>query len=284
MRTPSPMRRLLGLIRLTHPFPIMLDGLATTGIALVAGAEPGTAARLGLAMIALQASIGALNDVVDAPADARSKPAKPIPSGYVSAREGTAVVVAAAVVGIVLAMASGPATTIVAVLILGIGYVYDLRAKGTAWSWLPFAVGIPMLPVFAWLGVRGDLPEAFVVLIPAAVVAGAGLAVANAGADLERDEAAGRGSVAIRLGLERAWLVSAALLGGATVLAFGTLVVRQPPNVAWLAVAGAGAVVLIGVGLGRRGSAVRRERAWEVQAIGTALLAAAWLASWGGLA
>ena len=75
---PSLGRVLAGLIRLVHPFPSLLDGAATAAIALVAGAEPSVAIQLGGAMVALQASIGALNDVLDA----TRKDAQPSPSDY----------------------------------------------------------------------------------------------------------------------------------------------------------------------------------------------------------
>ena len=88
------MARFGGLIRLTHPFPCALDGLVVAVVALLAGADPPTAARLGVAMTALQASIGALNDLVDAPRDAGHKPAKPIPTGLVSPPMARAIVVA----------------------------------------------------------------------------------------------------------------------------------------------------------------------------------------------
>ena len=92
-----------------------------------------------------------------------------------------------------------------------IGYGYDLVAKGTAWSWLPFALGIPLLPVYGWLGATGALPSFFIALVPMAMLAGAALAIANARADLERDVAAGTVSVATRLGLEGSWRLHAAL-------------------------------------------------------------------------
>jgi len=50
-------------------------------VALVAGADAMTAVRLGVAMTALQVSIGSLNDIVDAPHDRGRTPAKPIRSG-----------------------------------------------------------------------------------------------------------------------------------------------------------------------------------------------------------
>jgi 4-hydroxybenzoate polyprenyltransferase len=229
-------------------------------------------------MVAIQASIGMLNDVIDAPHDAGHKPGKPIPAGLVSPGAARVGVVVGAVVGLALAAPSGAATTAVALVILGIGYSYDRYAKGTAWSWLPFAVGIPLLPVFGWLGAVGTLPGSFAILLPAAVVAGAALAIANASADLDRDSAAGVVSVATTLGAERAWTVQAVLFGFVAGVAIGSLIAtRATPLTVAGAVAGV-VVISAGTWLGRDGDAHRRERAWEAQAVGVAVLAAAWLA------
>ena len=106
-------------------------------------------------------------------------------------------VVGAAVVGLVLCGAVRGRTRRLAVVVLAIGYGYDLGFKGTAWSWLPFAVGIPLLPVYGWLGAAGQLagllrrPAARGRRWPAPA-----LAIANARADVERDAAAGVDSVA----------------------------------------------------------------------------------------
>jgi 4-hydroxybenzoate polyprenyltransferase len=249
-------------------------------VALVAGADTSVAVRLGIAMTALQASIGALNDLVDAPRDAGRVPPKPIPSGVVPPVVARAVVVVGAVVGLALAALSGPAMLFLAGLVLAIGYGYDLVFKGTAWSWLPFAVGIPVLPIFAWLGATGGVPASFAILLPTAVVAGAALAVGNARADVERDASVGVDSVALRLGLDRAWTINAALLSVVVLMALVSLG-RDSNPAPWLAVVAAGVVIGSGVVIGRRGDAARRERAWELQAIGVGLLAAAWLAGGG---
>jgi 4-hydroxybenzoate polyprenyltransferase len=248
------------------------------GVAVVAGANPPVALRLGVAMTALQASIGALNDVVDAPRDAGHKPGKAIPAGLVSATAARVVVVAAAAVGLGLSAPSGVPTIALAAAILSIGYGYDLVFKGTVWSWVPFAVGIPLLPVFGWLGSAGTVPASFAILIPVAVVAGSALAIANARADLERDTAAGVDSVAIRLGPSRSWAVGAGLLAFVVVAALVTLVRGDASTGAIALAGGAGVMVGVGVALGRRGDSARRERAWQLQAVGVALLAAAWLA------
>ena len=247
-------------------------------VASIAGADPVTAGRLAVSMIALQVSIGSLNDIVDAPRDAGHKPGKPIPAGLVAPAVARLVVLVAAALGLILAVPSGAATVALAAAILAIGYGYDRYAKGTAWSWLPFALGIPLLPVFGWLGVTGSLPQAFTVLLPAAVAAGAALAIANARADTERDAAAGADSVALRLGPQRAWGVSSGLLLLVVVVALATLAAAGA-QVPVLGAAGvAGLVIAVGVVVGRSAGRSGRERAWELEAVGVGLLAIAWLA------
>lgn len=255
--------------------------MAAGAIALLAGGDGSTALRLGGSMVALQASIGALNDVVDHVADAGRKPGKPIPSGVVSTGSARLVVILAGLAGLVLAAPSGPSLVALALVILGVGYGYDLWSKGTRWSWLPFAIGIPLLPVFAWFGAAGDLPSLFLILVPTAVVAGAALAIANARADLERDMDAGVASVATWLGADRAWAVSAVLFAGVVVVAVGSVwLVRGSPSSTGPAVV-ASLVIAFGIAWSRGSGSTpaRRERAWEIEAVGVALLAAAWL--WG---
>ncbi len=274
----APLAVIGGLVRLVHPFPILLDGIASGAVGLLAGGAAGTGLRLGVAMLALQASIGALNDLVDAPHDAGRKPGKPIPAGLVAPGLARAVAIGSAAVGIVLAAVSGPGLLLLAGVVLAIGCGYDLAAKGTAWSWLPFALGIPLLPVFGWYGAVGSLPTPFVVLVPTAMLAGAALAIANALADVHRDRAAGVGSVAIGLG-PRAWAVGAMLQAAVGFVATVSAWAADAGTPIVVTVALSSALVLVGAGLGRSRSPALLERAWEVQAVGTAVLAIGWL--WG---
>jgi 4-hydroxybenzoate polyprenyltransferase len=229
-------------------------------------------------MLGLQAAIGALNDVVDAPRDAGLKPGKPIPAGLVTPGAGLLVAAVAASAGVALSLPSGPATVLLALSILAIGGVYDLALKGTPLSWLPFAIGIPLLPVFGWLGATGDLPGAFVVLLPAAFLAGLALAVANALADLERDVAAGVSSIAIALGRVRAWRVHVAAHAVVLALAVGSLMAMERPGLAISAATGLPALLVAGgAWLALSPDARRRERGWELEAIGIAVLGSTWL-------
>jgi 4-hydroxybenzoate polyprenyltransferase len=266
------------LFRLIHPFPSLLNGVITAALVLLAGGAGHVALRLGIAMVALQASIGALNDLVDAPRDAGRKAAKPIPAGLVTPAIARVTVLAGLAAGLALSAMSGLPALAVAVAGVLAGYLYDLRLKGTTASWAPFAVGLPLLPVFAWVGATGGVPPFLAIVVPLAALAGAGLAIANALADYERDLDAGTVSVATRLGLRRGWrlhailqvavvltAVAAAALDGGSIMA---IVLRAVAP---------GLVILAGVALGYRAAPGRRELAWEVEAAGAGLLALAWL-------
>jgi 4-hydroxybenzoate polyprenyltransferase len=248
-------------------------------VALVAGADPDVAARLAISMIALQVSIGALNDLIDAPADqAAMRADKPIPAGLVGRPTGWGVALAAAAIGLLLAAVSGTVLLALALVVLAIGFVYDLRLKGTEWSWLPFAIGIPLLPVYGWIGATGALPYTFIILVPAAVLAGAAIAIANARADMEADRDSGVGSVALRLGDARSWSIHATLLAMVAVVAVASLVAWAA---AWPTLIGAVVGTLVvgtGILFGRSVDGSTRELAWELEAVGLAIVAVAWLA------
>ena len=270
---------LLGHLRLTHPFPSSLDGFVAGVAALAAGGDPGTALRLGLSMLLLQASVGAINDVIDAPSDAGRKPGKPIPAGLVSPASAKGIAAAVAVAGLLLAVPSGVATVALATGLLALGYAYDLWFKGTAWSWLPFAIAIPLFPTYGWLGAAGSLPAIWAVLLPTAVLAGTALALSNATVDVERDQAAGLESVAQRLGRGRAVRINLALLAAVWALATATLWLAGQLLPWGIAALIGGAVALAGwVALGE-GDPGTRERGWEAQAVGVAVLAVGWLAA-----
>jgi len=278
--TPDRWAAIAARVRLVHPFPSVLNGLATLALALLAGAGPPVALRLGLAMTAIQFSIGALNDLVDAPRDRGRDPAKPVADGLVRLATARTVAVVAAAIGLGLAAASGPAAVAVAAAGAACGYAYDLRLSRTAWAWLPLAVALPLVPVFAWVGATGTVPGALLVLVPIGMLAGGGLAVGNSLADLEADRAAGAPSVAVRLGRRDAAGLHAAALGAAAALAIVSLPPGASPGATVVVLAGA---IVLAVGIvaliraGRAGRAPVARLGWQVEAVGTAVLGIGWV-------
>lgn len=228
-------------------------------------------------MFCLQAAIGSANDLCDVEADRGRKPGKPIPAGLVAPSVARAILVVALVLGLGLSALSGPAVLGLAIVGSAIGFAYDLRLSGTRWSWLPFALGVPLLPLYAWLGGSGELPGALGLLLPLAVLAGTALACSNALADIERDRAAGTATIATALGAPATWRLGAVCEAVVIVVALATILGRGDARAASAGVAG---VLAVGAGLvsGRSADPWRRERGWEIQGLGLGLLAIAWLA------
>ena len=264
-------------LRLVHPFPSLLNGLATFALALLAGGELAVAARLGTAMTALQFSIGALNDLADAPRDRGRRPLKPVAEGLIRTSTARLVVVVAAAGGLALAAPSGPAAIAVAAGGVACGYAYDLRLSRTSWAWLPLAVALPLVPVFAWVGVTGTMPAALLVLVPIGMLAGGGLAVGNALADVEADRTAGVPSVAVRLGRRDAAGLHALSLAAAAGLAAVSLRPGAAPEAWTLVIAGA-ALLAVGVATVARAAGSDLARlGWQVEAVGIAVLGIGWV-------
>jgi 4-hydroxybenzoate polyprenyltransferase len=246
-------------------------------VAAIGGAPPDLAIRIGAAMTLLQLGIGVTNDVVDAPHDAGRKPGKPIPAGLVSVGAAQVAAFVLFIAGLGVAWSVSLPLAVLAAVVAAIGLAYDLGLKGTAWSWLPFAIGIPILPVFGWVGATGGIHKAFGVLVPAAVAAGAALAIGNALVDVERDRAAGRTSAAARLGPGMASRVAAILLALVLIaaLASAAAVGANAPLLLVLLVAGAVPVIAASLAGGQAPSV--REIAWRIEAVGLAVLAIAWV-------
>lgn len=253
-------------------------------MALAAGATATEAALPAVSMILLQFGIGAANDVVDAPRDAGRKPDKPIPAGLVSRSTAAAIGVACSTLGVVVAAAHGMPLAGLAAVVLAIGLAYDLWLNGTRWSWVPFAVGIPILPIYGWLAARSALPELTPLILAVAFLEGAALALANGLVDVERDRGAGDASAASSLGLPRAaWVglaiqdvvvMAAVITGWGIGLTRGSIMVAAVGSLAVLAGAGTS---LLAARSSDPSAIERRELGWRIQAIGAAILAFAWI-------
>ena len=238
-------------------------------------------------MLGIQVAIGALNDLVDAPADAIAKPAKPIPAGLVEPRVALVIAGGGALVALGLSAISGVATLLLGAGCLGLGGLYDLRLSRTALSWLPLALALPLLPIHAWMGADGPNPALLVGLVPIGVLAGAGLALANGIVDADRDASTNRAATVVRLGRQRAWLAQTALLGAAAAIALllipggGHPAGELAEAVASLRRLSAGlgcASLAFGAVVLASGRAGIRERGWELEALGVAGLGIAWVA------
>jgi 4-hydroxybenzoate polyprenyltransferase len=264
-------------IALVHPFPSAVNAVLVFALYLVAGGSLTGAAALGVGMLGLQFAIGAVNDLADARDDARAKPAKPIPSGLVSRRTATGVALVGMLVGLGACAVHGPLAFILALAMLGCGLAYDLGLKGLGLGWLCYAVAFPLLPLSTWLAASGTLPPRTELLLPVAALAGPTLQLANGLVDLERDRLAGVRSLSLWLGRRDSilalWALSLAVYG----IAWLSLIGSQPPTAALIAVALATVCAGVGVALSAAERPDLRERGWQLQVVGIALLGGGWL-------
>jgi 4-hydroxybenzoate polyprenyltransferase len=225
-------------------------------------------------LVGNQYAAGALNDAVDAAADAAADRGKPIQRGAISRRAVATAAVVAGVASLGFGLALGPATFALAVVGLACAWSYDLWLKGTMFSALPFAVAVPIVPLFGY-GAAGRFPAVLWWAWPIGALLAVATHLCDALPDVERDRATGVRGLATRLGVGRAAAVAAACYAAAVAMAlFSGLTAGDRPVVA------AGAALAVALGLaalpvGARGPGGRRV-AYRLVLVGMAALALGW--------
>lgn len=265
-------------LRVIHPLPSAINALLVVALATTAGAQPGPALALGMAMLAFQAAIGAINDVSDADRDRVAKPSRPIPAGAISASTATRLGALCACVGLLISAAFGSVVALLGAAGLACGLAYDTVLGRRGLGWLCYAAAFPLLLAWTWEAAAGELPPGWPLLLPLAALAGPTIHLANSLADVESDERTGAVSLATRLGrrgalLALTWLtVVVWALAWAVLLSLGSL-----SREAGLAAAGATLMAGIGLTASWQRSATVRQAGWLLQAVALAILALAWV-------
>jgi 4-hydroxybenzoate polyprenyltransferase len=207
-------------IRLLHPIPSLVTTLVAVGFGLLFKLSLATPRLwiLGLAMLMAQFSISAANEWADRLPDRAAGRGRPVSLGLIEPAAALAIAAACGLIAVALALALSPLVAALAALGIAIGWVYDLAAKPTPFSVLPFAVAFPLLPV--WVGVvAGYFPRPVPVVFLAGVPLAAAIHLADAIPDAESDAAAGSRTLAVAVGAGRARVVAASglVLGGLVV-------------------------------------------------------------------
>ncbi len=242
--------RAAGLALACHPGPVVAVTALACALAAGVGLSPGRFALVGAAVLAGQLSVGWCNDAYDAGRDARAgRRGKPVADGAVPVRVVWGAAAVAGVLCVPLSLACGLLAGTVHLAAVAAAWLYNLRLKATALSWLPYAVGFAALPSLVALAAPGaPWPRWWT------VVAGALLGVAahlgDTLPDIEADRAAGIRGLPHRLGARGTrLLLPVPLLGATAVLVLGP---PGPVGAGALAVLGlAGAVALVGPVVGR---------------------------------
>ncbi len=233
----------VSLVRAFHPFPSLIVTAVTLGMGFMADSRPpaSTVAVLGVGMLAYQFCIGLANDVIDATDDARTKPWKAIPRGVLSRRAAVLMAAGLAGAGVLVTSTLDLGPWLIGVAGLACGLAYDVQLKRTTWSWLPFAVAFPLIPVWAFTALDRWEPLLWWVF-PLGALLGLALHLANQAADVPA-EAHIRG-FAHRLGTERSANLALGLVGLAGMIAVVVLLIAGDGTQAILS---AGTVMVAGV-------------------------------------
>jgi 4-hydroxybenzoate polyprenyltransferase len=212
-----------GYLLLPHLLPLLVVELATAAFALIArGGVPPLPlfVPLLLAMLGGQLAIGATNELIDLPLDARHQPWKPLPSGAVSVRGARAMVGVGLAMMAVFGLPFGlPAFGLLA-LGTGLGLAYDLWWKRSSWSWLPYLLALPLLPIWVFLALGRPEPR-LLLLYPLGALAAIGVHFAQALPDVTLDRQAGLRTATSRL-------------GAAATFAIAWLMTLSAPALAWV--------------------------------------------------
>jgi 4-hydroxybenzoate polyprenyltransferase len=203
-------RTLRGYLLLPHLAPVLVVESATAAFAVIAWGGLPPADKLGtllLAMLGGQLAIGAANELVDLPYDSVGKPWKPLASGDVSIR-GAQTMLA---VGLIMLGAFGSRFGALPFALLaagtGLGIAYDLWFKRTVWSWLPYLLALPLLPIWVFTAL-GKPEPGLLLLYPLGALATVGVHLAQALPDVAIDRAAGLPTATVRLGQRLTFVVA----------------------------------------------------------------------------
>ena len=244
-RTPSA----AALLGAAHPGPTVAVTALATVLAVALGQDAGRVVLVALAVLTGQLSIGWSNDLVDVRRDrAVGRADKPLATGAVSERTVRAACAAALVLTVVLSLACGLVAGLLQLLLVAMGWAYNLGLKATVWSWVPYAVAFGSLPAFVWVaGQRGDAPPAWLPVAGACL--GVGAHLLNVLPDLADDDATGVRGLPHRLGAARLPAAALVVLLAGTVAALVGADAGLAPTVAVLVAVGVlGLVVLRGRG------------------------------------
>ncbi len=213
-----------GYLLLPHLAPVLVVELATAGFAVIALRglpPPHLFGPLLLAMLGGQLAIGATNELVDLPYDTVGKPWKPLPSGHVSIRGARTMVGAGLIVMVAFGSRFGPLPFALLALGTGLGIAYNLWFKRTVWSWLPYLLALPLLPIWVFAALGKPEPR-LLLLYPLGALATVGVHLAQSLPDVAIDRAAGLPTAPSRLGQQLTFAVA-------------WLTTLSAPALAWLA-------------------------------------------------
>jgi 4-hydroxybenzoate polyprenyltransferase len=271
-----------GYLILPHAVPIVVVMTATAAFALIAARGwPGTGPMvwLLLAMFGGQVAIGAVNEIVDADLDAQTKPSKPIPAGLVSIRGAWLLTVAGLLLMAISSLTFGIPVFLVCALGTGVGIAYSLWFKRTIWSWIPYLVALPLLPIWVWLALSKVDPGLYAIY-PIGAAAVIAVQIAQSIPDVEADARGNVRTLAVALGVQRARIACwGALALAALLAALLAPWLTDSPRWVWLASLVTAGLIAVNAGIWARNARAGALACFPCVAVGAVVLGVGWALS-----
>lgn len=217
------LRQAGALARSTHPIPALGVTVIVVLLGIAVGLDTWRIVLLGVAIALNQASVGLSNDALDAPRDrAAGRTDKPVALGQIGSGAVWITAVVTAVLALALTVPLGLLAVAAHAVFLGSAWLYNVIAKQTPVSVLPYIVGFGILPAIVTLSAAAPgWPQWW------AMAAGALLGIAahfaNTLPDLDADRRTGVRGLPHRIGARASLVVTwAALVLGAVAVAYGS--------------------------------------------------------------
>jgi len=279
---PAPRDVVRGYVLLPHAVPILVVLTATAAFGLVAaGGWPGAGPMTWLlgSMLGGQVAVGAVNELVDADLDAVSRPDKPIPAGLVSPRGARVMTVGGLVAMVVLGGRLGLEALALCALGTGVGVSYSLWFKRTIWSWVPYLLALPLLPIWVWSAID-EVDPALLVIYPVGAAAVIAVNLAQSLPDVASDRASGVRTLAVALGPvgARSTCWGAMVLAAALASALAPWLTERASYV-WVAASLACALIVANLVVWRRDARRGAMAAFPCVALGAVALGVGWAAA-----
>lgn len=182
--------------------PVVLGAAAAFLWVAARSVLPASTALFLISILLTQVAIAFHNNWCDRDLDAVTKPWRLIPRGALAPRTAHRIAWLLFAAGVAVSLPLGPFAVIAIMLGTACGFGYDAGLKRTVWSFVPYTVALPTLPVAAFIAAgRTDALLAVAYLVGAPLVIA--IHLADALPDVARDRAFGLTTLAVRLGCPR---------------------------------------------------------------------------------
>lgn len=216
--------KIRGLLQIIRPeLPLAAGMCVVLGEVLgLGGVPPLPAIVLGAwCGFLLSASAMATNDYFDLEVDRVNTPWRPLVAGLLTPRDALVVGALAGSLGLAAAWALSPAAGLLALVVWGLGFLYNWRLKASGfWGNLIVGFSVAMTFVIGGIGVGQPWNRTVWLFGLIALVFDLAEEIAGDAMDAEGDQKRGSRSIAILWGRRKALLVSAGLFGVMVVLSW----------------------------------------------------------------